>query len=186
MIKRTLMMLRHKWHWKVKVNSLFDKAVKFATEAHGDQVRKYSGVPYIEHPLAVAKIVKQVPHTEEMLAAAVLHDVVEDTDISLKTIENFFGPVVANLVYYLTDISVPEDGNRKIRKEKDAFHYASGPAEAQTIKVADLLDNTADIYKHDPKFWEVYKQEKWFSLNLLVDADPQLWERAKVQLKECW
>ena len=61
-----------------------------------------------------------------------------------------------------------------------------GPAEAQTIKVADLIDNTADIYKHDPRFWEVYKHEKWFSLNLLIDADPILWNRARTQMKELW
>ena len=51
---------------------MLDKAVKFATEAHGSQVRKYHGTPYISHPLAVAEIVKSVPHTEEMLMAAVL------------------------------------------------------------------------------------------------------------------
>lgn len=165
---------------------MLEKAIKFATEAHGDQKRKYSGVPYIHHPLAVVELVKQVKHTPEMLAAAVLHDVVEDTHISLKTIECFFGPKVAELVYFLTDISVPEDGNRKVRKEKDAFHYASGPADAQTIKVADLIDNTADIYKHDPRFWEIYKQEKFFSLQLLTDADPILWNRANTQIKELW
>lgn len=89
-------------------------------------------------------------------------------------------------VEYLTDVSKPEDGNRARRKQLDAFHYARGPAEAQTIKVADLIDNTADIYKHDAGFWQVYKQEKWFSLNLLIDADQLLWMRAKTQLKELW
>lgn len=166
---------------------MYQRALQFATNAHGDQVRKYTGVPYIEHPIAVAELIKGLPgHTEEMVAAALLHDVVEDTDATIQDICDEFGTVVGMYVEYLTDISKPEDGNRKRRKELDAFHYARGPAEAQTIKVADLIDNTADIYKHDPRFWEVYKHEKWFSLNLLIDADPILWNRARTQMKELW
>jgi (p)ppGpp synthase/HD superfamily hydrolase len=166
---------------------MYQRALQFATNAHGDQVRKYTGIPYIEHPIAVAELIKGLPgHTEEMVAAALLHDVVEDTDATIQDICDEFGTVVGMYVEYLTDISKPEDGNRKKRKELDAFHYARGPAEAQTIKVADLIDNTADIYKHDPRFWEVYKHEKWFSLNLLIDADPILWNRARTQMKELW
>ena len=166
---------------------MYQKALKFATEAHGDQVRKYTGVPYIQHPVAVAELIRGLPgHTPEMVTAALLHDVVEDTPVTIQEICNHFGTVVGMYVEYVTDVSRPEDGNRQRRKEKDAFHYAQGPAEAQTIKVADLIDNTADIYKNDPGFWEVYKHEKWFSLNLLIDADQLLWMRAKTQLKELW
>ncbi len=162
------------------------KAIKLATHGHREQKRKYTGEPYIMHPLAVMEIVATVSHTVEMLIAAVLHDVVEDTDVTIDDICNEFGTVVGMYVEYLTDISKTEDGNRAQRKEKDAWHYARGPAEAQTIKVADLIHNTADIHKHDPRFWEVYKQEKWFALNLLTEADPQLWSQARKQLKEMW
>lgn len=166
---------------------MFERAVKFATRAHRGQVRKYTDQAYIMHPLSVAEIVRTVPnHTEEMLVAAVLHDVIEDCDVDINDICEEFGNVVGMYVSYLTDISVPEDGNRARRKEKDAHHVASGPAEVHTIKVADLMHNTADIHAHDPRFWEVYKHEKWFQLNLLVDADSALWLQAKNQLKELW
>lgn len=166
--------------------TLYDRALKFASDAHNNQSRKYTGVPYIEHPISVSSIVKSVDHTEEMLAAALLHDVVEDTEISIRTIRSFFGDIVGDLVESLTDISKPEDGNRATRKKIDALHYAKGSPQAQTIKIADLIDNTADIAKNDPNFWQVYKQEKKFVLDLLVDADPVLRNRAEKQLKELW
>ena len=85
---------------------MFNKALQFATEAHGSQVRKYTGEPYITHPIAVADIVRTVEgHTEEMLVAAVLHDVVEDTDVTIDDICKEFGTVVGMYVEYLTDVS---------------------------------------------------------------------------------
>jgi (p)ppGpp synthase/HD superfamily hydrolase len=133
------------------------------------------------------EIVKSVPgHTEEMLVAAVLHDVVEDTETTLSDIKSEFGDEVARLTSYLTDISMPEDGNRQKRKRIDAQWYAQGPAEAQTIKVADFIDNTWDIAQHAPKFWEVYKLEKMYALDLLQLADTDLWHRAHIQIMESW
>ena len=166
---------------------MLERAIQFATQAHKGQYRKYTHDPYITHPLAVMEIVRGVPgHTQEMLAAAVLHDVVEDTDVSLSDIKSEFGDQVARLVSYLTDISVPEDGNRLKRKRKDAQWYAQGPAEAQTIKVADFIDNTWDIAQNAPKFWEVYKMEKMYALDLLQKADTELWHRAHIQIMEAW
>ena len=166
---------------------MLDRAIEFATQAHKGQFRKYTGEPYINHPLAVMEIVRGVPgHTEEMLVAAVLHDVVEDTDVSLMEIQEEFGNVVSDLVLHLTDISTPEDGNRLKRKRKDAQWYAQGSAEAQTIKVADFIDNTRDIARHAPKFWEVYKMEKLYALDLLQEADTDLWHQAHIIIKENW
>ena len=166
---------------------MLERAIQFATEAHSGQFRKYTGEPYITHPLAVMEIVRGVPgHTEEMLVAAVLHDVVEDTDVSLMEIEEEFGNVVSDLVLHLTDISTPEDGNRLKRKRKDAEWYAQGSAQAQTIKVADFIDNTRDIAQHAPRFWEVYKMEKLYALDLLQEADVDLWHQAHIQIKENW
>ena len=80
--------------------------------------------------------VATVKHTPEMICAAYLHDVVEDTDVTIDEIEREFGDTVANLVYWLTDISKPEDGNRAARKEIDAVHYAKGPADASAGPLA--------------------------------------------------
>ena len=163
---------------------MLDKAVQFATKAHGSQGRKYHGTPYISHPLAVAEIVKSVPHTEEMLMAAVLHDVVEDTPVTIDEIKQEFGDTVAEIVYFLTDISKPEDGNRAHRKQLDAEHNANGPAEAQTVKVADLIHNSSDIAAHDPRFWRTYKMEKLNTLNMLDKADETLKARAFAQIMD--
>ena len=89
---------------------MLERAIQFATQAHKGQFRKYTGEPYITHPLAVMEIVKGVPgHTPEMLVAAVLHDVVEDTDVSLMEIQEEFGDAVSDLVLHLTDISTPPE-----------------------------------------------------------------------------
>ena len=74
-----------------------EKAIQFATEAHEGQIRKYTGEPYIVHPLAVMETVSTVEHTDEMLMAAVLHDTVEDCDVTLDDIVSHFGPIVADL-----------------------------------------------------------------------------------------
>tara|TARA_X000000950_G_C13628912_1_gene542609 strand:- start:214 stop:708 length:495 start_codon:yes stop_codon:yes gene_type:complete len=161
---------------------MLDDVLKFATKAHGDQKRKYTGDPYIVHPIAVAEIVKTVPHTDAMIAAALLHDVVEDTPVTIEQIKDKFGSEVAELVGWLTDISRPENGNRKTRKSLDRDHSANAPAEAQTIKLADLIHNTKSIEKHDPHFWKVYKQEKIALLDVLTKGDRSLMHIAQQQI----
>ena len=161
---------------------MLNEVLKFATKAHGSQKRKYTGEPYIVHPIAVSEIVKTVPHTDEMVAAALLHDVVEDTPVTIQEIETKFGSKVAELVGWLTDTSRPEDGNRKTRKSIDRLHSADAPAEAQTIKLADLIHNTASIEKHDPSFYKVYKQEKIALLDVLTKGDITLRKIAQQQV----
>lgn len=162
----------------------FEKAVEFATRAHEGQTRKYTDEPYITHPLAVAEIVRKVPsHTEDMLIAAVLHDTVEDTDVKFEDINREFGITVTRLVHYLTEVSRPEDGNRALRKKIDADHYASGPSESQTIKVADIIHNTRDISTQDPRFWVVYQKEMRYALSVLTLADPVLRIIAQKQIE---
>ena len=156
-----------------------DKAIQFATKAHEGQTRKYTGEPYIVHPLSVMEIVKTVDHTEEMLMAAVLHDTVEDTDVTLQDIDREFGPVVAQLVEELTDVSKPEDGNRAFRKGLDREHSAQASAQGQTIKIADLLDNTKSITEHDEHFAKVYMKEKALLLQILDKADKILLKKAQ-------
>ena len=164
------------------MTNLVDRALKFATIAHADQKRKYTGKPYIVHPIEVMQIVSTVEHDEAMLAAALLHDVVEDTDIDLDTIRDVFGDDVASLVDDLTDVSKPEDGNRKVRKALDREHSAQASARAQTIKLADLISNSSDILENDPKFAKVYLAEKELLLEVLTEGDASLRERASSYL----
>lgn len=156
------------------------QAVKFAAEAHKGQVRKYTGEPYIVHPVEVMNLVATVPHTEAMLCAAVLHDTVEDCGVTLAEIEAEFGPEVEDLVFWLTDPPKGESGlNRAARKAKCLERMEIAPAQAQTIKLADLISNTASIVKYDPDFAVVYLREKAALLKVLVHGDSTLMAKAK-------
>lgn len=160
------------------MSDLVRRAYLIAEKAHSGQVRKYTGEPYISHPQAVCDNVKSVSHTEEMLAAALLHDVVEDTPTSIADIEAEFGTCVASLVEQLTDVSRKEDGNRAVRKAIDREHLAKASAEAKTIKLADLIDNSLSIIRHDTGFAKVYMKEKKELLSVLKEGDKTLWENA--------
>lgn len=153
-------------------------ALLFANEAHAGQVRKYTGDPYVTHPISVAAIVKSVSHTSEMVQAAYLHDVLEDTTVTRSELVEMFGADVTDLVEWLTDVSRPEDGNRAVRKAMDRNHLAEAPPEAQTIKLADLIHNTETIRLYDPDFWKVYRQEKWELLAVMDKGDTALYARA--------
>lgn len=156
------------------------KAEKFANAAHEavGQRRKHTGEPYIVHPVAVMKLVAAVPHTQAMLIAALLHDTVEDTEVSLADVEAEFGAEVSELVGWLTDVSSPQDGNRTVRKAMDRAHTAKAPAAAKTVKLADLIHNSECIVANDPKFAPVYMAEKEQLLLVLKEGDPTLWGRA--------
>lgn len=162
------------------METLEQKAEEFAKAAHEavGQRRKYSNEPYIVHPRAVAELVKTVPHTPEMVAAALLHDTVEDTDVALGDIERTFGPTVAQLVDELTDISRPHHGNRAIRKEMDRQHLAGASREAKTVKLADLIHNSRDIIKQDPGFARKYMKEMKALLEVLREGDARLYSVA--------
>ena len=134
--------------------------------------------PYIVHPQAVMELVRSVPHTEEMLAAAWLHDTVEDTPTTLGDIDSHFGPKVAELVRMLTNVSHAEDGNRFERKNRDRRHSAAASPQAKTIKLADLIDNTRSLLDYDSHFAQTYLIEKQRLLEVLTEGDPTLWRQA--------
>ena len=160
--------------------TIIEKAKKFAEQAHGsiNQCRKYTGEPYIAHPENVVKIVSAVSHTDEMICAAWLHDVVEDTPVSITEIKELFGETVSKLVVDLTEISKPCDGNRKERKKIDKEHTAKATAQAKTIKLADLIDNSKNIIERDTEFAKVYLKEKAELLTVLTEGDNELWQTA--------
>ena len=153
------------------------KAQVYAMAAHAavGQKRKYTGEPYIVHPAEVASIVASVPgSTPDMVAAAWLHDVIEDTGCTFTDVHMAFGIDIATLVGWLTDVSNPEDGNRAKRKAMDREHTAAAPAEAQTIKLADLISNSRSIMQHDPEFAKTYLEEKRLLLEVLTRGDAGL------------
>lgn len=166
------------------------KAVKFAEQAHGSigQTRKYSGEPYIVHPLHVMHILSRYssqPVSAAMLAAAACHDCVEDTHVTLDQIKAELGSEVAELVNWLTNVSKPEHGNRRVRKALDLAHTQAAPAHAKSIKCADLISNAVSITNHDPGFARVWLREMEQILDVCQDADPALLANAKEVLHYC-
>ena len=166
------------------MTNIVERARVFATAAHAavGQTRKYTGEPYVVHPIEVSELVASVGGTEAMVAAALLHDVLEDTEVTVDVLEEQFGSEVADLVLWLTDISKPEDGNRSTRKALDRQHSAAAPAAAQTIKVADLISNTRTIVEFDPGFAKTYLAEKRLLLDVLTRANPTLLAMARTQI----
>lgn len=158
-------------------------AKAFAIAAHEatEQKRKYTLLPYWTHCEEVAIIVAnhgEKPGTDEMVAAAWLHDVIEDTKISAHVIRRHFGEHITNLVLDMTDVSKPEDGNRAKRKHIDLLHTSMASPEAKTIKLADLISNAQSIEKHDKDFARIYMKEKRELLKVLREGDPVLWKKA--------
>jgi (p)ppGpp synthase/HD superfamily hydrolase len=155
---------------------LEQRAKAFAEFYHRDQRRKYMNEPYTNHR-NIANLMKSVEwHTQEMVVVAWLHDVLEDTSASYEKVRGAFGQDVADMVRMLTDISRPEDGNRRVRKEIDRFHISVATPEAKTVKIADLIDNVRDIVKNDPKFAVVFLDEAIMLLDVLGDGDVYLYD----------
>lgn len=160
---------------------MIQNARQFAMEKHQGQVRKYTSEPYFNHLQEVANIVSEYTDDQEMIAAAYLHDVLEDTDAHPIEIIDGFGVPVFALVHWLTDVSKPHNGNRANRKRLDREHTLAAPSRAQIIKCADLISNTSSITAHEPNFAKVYLEEKRLLLAGMreeVKSHP-IWERAK-------
>lgn len=149
--------------------SLLVPALTFAIQAHGTQKRKYTGDPYIVHPIAVANLlaiflpIAPIP----VMEAALLHDVIEDTPVTREALHEAFGATTATYVCEVTDRSLPSDGNRAKRKEIDRLNLSTASPFAKMIKIADLCDNTKSIIEHDPGFAKVYLLEKRKLLDVL-------------------
>jgi (p)ppGpp synthase/HD superfamily hydrolase len=154
--------------------AIIEKAREFAFERHAGQFRKYTGEPYFTHCENVANMVIRKAQKEDcvevglvgLVAAAYLHDVLEDTDTDREELNHYFGEAITKIVHELTDFYTPENFpfmNREERKwhEANRLHVAQAyVAGVKVIKWCDLIDNTNSIVEHDPKFAIVYLREK--------------------------
>jgi (p)ppGpp synthase/HD superfamily hydrolase len=170
------------------MDSFVEKARELAKEKHKDQKRKYTGEPYFNHCEEVANILRtesaNYKDSKLAIAAAYLHDVLEDTETTFEELVSKVGYEVANLVREVTDVSKPSDGNRKIRKEKDRLHLAEASAAGQSIKLADLMSNSRSIVEHDKDFAKVYLAEKQKLLEVLIHGDLLLFHKAVTLLTD--
>jgi hypothetical protein len=169
------------------VTDIVHRAQAFATQAHQriNHRRKYTKAPYTDHLSATAKLVGTVTDEPATLAAAWLHDTVEDTTATIQDLQKQFGEDVAQLVLELTDVSTPSDGNRATRKAIDHKHLAAASPRAKTIKLADLINNCVDITKHDARFGVVFLQEMASLLEVLDEGHPDLFVLAQKTHTRC-
>jgi (p)ppGpp synthase/HD superfamily hydrolase len=115
-------------------------ALEMAREAHAGQIRNASGgLPYIEHPIAVAEELHEQLSSDEVLAAALLHDVVEDSDLEIEDVRERCGQRVAEIVDALTDNASVEPYGARKREHRDRVEAAGDDALA--IYAADKLTN---------------------------------------------
>lgn len=150
-----------------KTNSkLLDRAIAFATKAHSGTLRKKDGIPYILHPMEVASIAGGITTDVEVLTAALLHDTVEDTDVTLDTIKSQFGDRVAALVASETedkrrDRSPAETWMQRKMESLAALRNAVDPG-VHVLWLSDKLANMRSFArqyeKEGDRMWKDYNQ----------------------------
>ena len=132
------------------MDNVLDRAIVFATEAHEGQFRKGTQIPYILHPMEAAAIVGTMTTDNEVIAGAVLHDVVEDTDTTIDDIQDMFGDRVAFLVYSESENkreNLSAQSTWKIRKQETLDHLKKAPLDVKMITLGDKLSNIRAIYR---------------------------------------
>ncbi len=148
------------------VMSLFDDAARFAVDAHAGMMRKGDAMPYVLHPFEVASIAATITKDEEVLAAALLHDTVEDAGAMLEEIRERFGDRVAALVDSETEDKHPElpkSESWRLRKEESLEELAAATDDGVLVLwLADKLSNMrsfARMYRHEgDKVWSHFNQ----------------------------
>ncbi|HEY9885697.1 MAG TPA: HD domain-containing protein [Vampirovibrionales bacterium] len=150
-----------------------DKAIKFASVAHKEQTRKGSNVPYISHLFAVALLLKDFGATKEQLMAGILHDTIEDTDVSYEDIEREFGKTVADYVESCSEVDLQDSWDLRKQQLIDGLHKA--PPEVLLIVCADKIHNLMSI-ENDLKsigeaVWDKFgkgrESQEWYYRELL-------------------
>lgn len=170
--------------------SLLDKAMKFAIEAHKGQERRGKGFPFIVHPMECVEIAATITADQEILAAAVLHDVVEDTDYTIEDIRLNFGERIASLVGSETEEVVTgktEEESWHERKQAAIDRIKRASHDAKIVALSDKLSNARAIQRDynaiGPTFWNIFhcndpKEHEWHyrglvdSLSELSDTVP--------------
>ena len=128
--------------------SLLDRAIIYAVRAHAGTERRGKGFPYIVHPMEAMAIVATLTADQELLAAAALHDVVEDTALTVEDIRAEFGDRVAELVEAESDKfveGVSESDSWRTRKQAAIDRLAEAPLEVKMIAMGDKLSNMRAI-----------------------------------------
>lgn len=156
-------------------DQLIMQAARFARFAHFGQTRRYTGTPYIYHPMRVAgRVTYMTTAAPELVAAAWLHDVVEDCGKTVDELQEIFGIEVASLVAELTNPSKGMKASRHQRKLVDRLHIATISPNAKLIKLIDRIDNLREVPVSEVDFLRLYKSESALLLEVLRGVDSDL------------
>lgn len=131
-------------------SDLLDRAIKFAVDAHHNTERRGKGFPYIVHPLEAVEIVATITPDQELLAAAALHDTIEDTDVTFEQIRAGFGDRIAELVHAESDRfieGVSEEDSWHARKQAAIDRLAAASHDAKIVAMGDKLSNMRAIWR---------------------------------------
>jgi myo-inositol-1(or 4)-monophosphatase len=152
---------------------LLDRAIVFAVKAHAGTERRGKGFPYIVHPMEAMEIVATMTPDQELLAAAALHDTVEDTDVTIEQIRAEFGERIASLVAAESDDvveGVSEEDSWHARKQAAIDRLARAPHDAKMVALGDKLSNmraiARDYAMQGDKLWSLFhasdpKDHEW-------------------------
>ena len=148
------------------MENILDRAINFATKVHEGQYRKGTDIPYILHPLEAATVVGTMTTDYEVIAGAVLHDVVEDTDMTIEKVYEMFGERVAYFVDSESEDKrehLSAESTWKIRKLETLEHLKTAPLEVKMITLGDKLSNMRAIYRDYIKIgdtlWQRFNQK---------------------------
>ena len=142
---------------------LLDRAIIFAVKAHAGTERRGKGFPYIVHPMEAVEIVATITPDQELLAAAALHDTVEDTDVTIDQIREEFGERIVNLVASESDVmiqGVSEEDSWHARKQAAIDRLARAPHDAKIVALGDKLSNMRAIARDyavkGDELWKIF------------------------------
>ena len=142
---------------------LLDRAIIFAVKAHAGTERRGKGFPYIVHPMEAVEIVATITPDQELLAAAALHDTVEDTDVTIDQIREEFGERIANLVASESDVmiqGVSEEDSWRARKQAAIDRLARAPHDTKIVALGDKLSNMRAIARDyavkGDELWKIF------------------------------
>ena len=140
--------------------ALLDKAIIFAVNAHHNTERRGKGFPYIVHPMEAVEIVSTITSDQELLAAAALHDTIEDTEVTVEDIRREFGDRIADLVHAESDQfteGVSEEDSWHDRKQAAIDRLVAAPMDAKIVAMGDKLSNMRAIWRD----YQVIGDELW-------------------------
>ena len=141
-------------------SDLLDRAIIFAVHAHHNTERRGKGFPYIVHPMEAVEIVATITNDQELLAAAALHDTIEDTEVTYEQLREAFGPRIADLVHAESDQfteGVSEEGSWHDRKQAAINRLAAASHDAKIVAMGDKLSNMRAIWRD----YQVKGDELW-------------------------